>query len=140
MGRRVAAPVQKLADTKAEGGEDYLGRLIKYIPAEIVGLYLAAKGIPVPAEKRSLMLWIIFWACWILTPIDFAVTTKDKDAGKGPLWRQVILGTIAFPVWILALGKEGALSSFGIEEWIASLVLLFVTFVFGFVKPPPEKG
>jgi len=140
MSRRVEAPVQKLAGGKAEGGDDFFGRLIKYIPAEIVGLYLAAKGVPVPDTRREDVLWFIFWACLILTPIYLAFTTRDKDKSLGPLWLQVLLATIAFPIWILALGKEGAFGSWGIEEWISSLILLFVTFIFGLIKPPPEKG
>jgi hypothetical protein len=62
--------------------------------------------------------------------------TTDTSQQKGPLVLQVILGTIAFAVWVFALGGP-----FVLLPWykanIASLVLMFVTFGFGLIDPPP---
>lgn len=136
MSRRIEAPQAKLG--KTEGGDDFPGRLAKYIPAEIVALYVTLKGFPPEtSSQRMSALWIIFWLCLALTPVYLIVTTRDKKSGKGPLWLQVLLATIAFPIWVLALGN-GPLDSFGIETWITSMILAVITFVFGLIKPPPE--
>ena len=113
--------------------EEFLGRLAKYIPAEIVGLYLAASA-PVPKTDGGhlTLLWIIFGTCLLLTPLYMIFVTNDPQ--KGPLWLQVVLATIAFPVWVFAIGGPFAFLSW-YRGYIATIVLVFVSFVFGWVKP-----
>ena len=119
-----------------EGGENLPGRIAKYIPAEIVALYLGAKGIvPVGEPDRMTIVCIIFWVCLALTPIYLAVATREP--GKGPLWLQVLLATIAFPIWTLAIGG-GCFALAENRQFIASLILMLVTFIFGLIKPPAE--
>jgi hypothetical protein len=112
---------------------DYLGRLVGYIPAEIIALYLTATGlVPSSTSVRQTVLWWIFGLCTLLTPVALYFATWDPK--KGPLYLQVILATIAFPVWAFAIG--GPFSSLSwYESWIASLILIFVTFGFGLIKP-----
>jgi hypothetical protein len=116
-------------------GEGYLGRLAKYIPAEIIGLYLTTSGvIPNRADgtTRWLPIWIVFVLNALLVPVFFYfATSSDK---KTPLWPQIILASIAFPVWVFAIG--GPFRYFDwYQSWIAALLLSFVTVVFGFYKP-----
>lgn len=136
MSRRIETGPRdvKLAPTPPTQ-EDFLGRLAKYIPAEIVGLYLAATG-PVPKTDgdHQAILWLIFGACLVLTPIYMWFVTKDPQ--KGPLWLQVILATIAFPVWVFAIGGPFAQLAW-YRGYIATIVLVFVSFVFGLMKPKP---
>ena len=105
---------------KKKGGDDYLGRLAGYIPAEIVGLYLATSAeIPRGANgaRSQTALWIIFALCFVLVPVYFLfATTRDK---KKALWPQVILASIAFPIWIFAIGGPFEHLSW-YEGWIAS--------------------
>lgn len=116
-------------------GEDYFGRLAKYIPVEIVGLYVATSGIVPPATNGSTRcgaLWTLFVLNFILVPIYFIfATSKGK---KRVLWPQVVLASIAFPVWVFALGGPFKCLSW-YEGWIASITLAFVTVAFGFYKP-----
>ena len=133
----MATFLQKFSKGRRVGDEGYFGRLSKYIPAEIVGLYVAATGfIPenVPEEARHTALWWIFGVCLILTPLYLIFVTPEPDKGKGVSWLQVILGTIAFPVWIFALGGPFEFLDW-YRRWIASIVLLFVSAVFGLFKP-----
>lgn len=120
------------------GEESYLGRLIGYIPSEMVALYLFAVGMAASGAQTShaklLAFWVIFFLVWILTPIYmWFVTGRDP---KGPLWPQVILASLAFPIWVYATGGPFALCGwyFG---WIASIVLAFVTVIFGIYRPTP---
>src|SRR5712664_2957247 len=85
--------------------EDYLGRVAKYIPAEIVALYLTTSGmVPLgPDHKpRHLALWIIFGLSWCFAPLYFVFATARNK--KHPLWPQVLLASLAFPVWVFAIG------------------------------------
>jgi len=107
-----------------------LGRLVKYIPAEIVALYLAVSG-PIPKADVT-TLWWVFGLCAVITPFYLFFTTKDKT--KGVLWVQVFLGTFAFPVWVFAIGGP-FLSLPWYKGYIASIVLAFVTFAFAAIKP-----
>jgi len=120
----------------AQKSEEYLGRLAKYIPAEIVGLFIAVSGmVPEGSPSRQNALWIIFIGSFILVPVYLFFATRDPD--KGPLWLQILLASIAFPIWVFALGGPFA----GLpwyEGWISSIVLVFVTVIFGIVKP--KKG
>lgn len=136
MSRRIETGtlVQKLGEN--DKPDDYLGRLVKYIPAEVVAIYLAATGfVPATADDRQTWLWIIFAVCAVLTPIYFYIATKDKKNRKGPLYIQVLLATLAFPVWVFAVGGPFA----GLpwyKSYVASIVLIFVTSIFGKFKPP----
>lgn len=129
-----------LGSARRRGGDDYLGRLAKYIPAEIVGLYLTTAGMVPPSapEKRS-VLWIIFALCFLFVPLYFVFATRDQKKKK-PLWMQVILATTAYPVWVFAIGGPFAdYSWYGGYRYIASITLAFVTVAMGFVQPPPNS-
>src|SRR5215468_647246 len=87
----------------SNAGDDYLGRLLKYIPAELIGLYLAARGV-VPATERNIdrILWIVAAMTWLLVPIYlYFATSRNRQTA---LWWQIVLGTLAFPVWLFAIG------------------------------------
>jgi hypothetical protein len=120
--------------------EDFLGRLLKYIPAEIVGLYLAARGV-VPTKSgadddATTVLWIIAAACWLLVPIYMWVATTRN--GQKPLLVQIALATVAFPVWVFAIAGApvSSLTWSNTHQYIGSVALVFTTFIFGLVKPP----
>jgi hypothetical protein len=124
----------------ATSGEDYLGRLVKYIPAEIVGLFLASRGIvlrPSAGDDTDPALWIIAFICWILVPIFFWIATSR--GGNRPLLLQILLATIAFPVWVLAVGGPPTSSLLWLthHQYIGSVLLLFTTTAFARLKPPP---
>jgi hypothetical protein len=145
MGRRIETGPRRGAKAAAPMGapptiDDFLARLVKYIPTEIVGLYVAAAGF-VPQQANHLpdpLLWWVFGACAVLTPVYLWRVTRDPIQGKGPLWIQIILGSVAFVVWVFALPGP-----FVLLPWyranVASLVLLFVTFGFGLIQPPPGE-
>jgi hypothetical protein len=117
--------------------DDYLGRLLKYIPAEIVGFYLVAAGLisPQPGTPNITGLWVVFALGFVLCVLYFWIATS-RDEGKRPLWSQVILATIAYPVWVFAIG--GPFVSFSwYRSSVASIVLVFATVLFGMYKPEP---
>jgi hypothetical protein len=117
--------------------EDFMGRLLKYIPAEIVGLYLAAKGIVIGTSGKDTetILWLTVAFSWMLVPIYLWVATS-RD-GQKPLLLQILLATIAFPIWIFAVSGPpvSSLQWYSDHQYVGSLILIFVTFIFGLIKP-----
>jgi hypothetical protein len=137
MSRRIQTGIPAgvgAAGAIAGGGphEDFIGRLVKYVPTEIVGLYLAASGV-VPKDQTT-WAWIVFGLCFVITPFYLWFATRDPV--KGPLLLQIALATVAFPVWVFAIGGPFADLPW-YKGFIASIVLIFVTFVFGWIKPKP---
>ncbi len=116
-----------------KNGDDYLGRIAGYIPAEIIGLYLATSR-AIPAGEPQIASWIVFGINCLFVPLYFIFATARGD--KKPLWPQVVLASIAFPVWVFAIG--GPFEPLGwYRNWMASITLAFTTVGFGFYKPKP---
>ena len=109
--------------------DDFLGRLVKYIPTEIIALYVAVTGL-VPKSDAHPALMLIFIACLVLTPIYLWFGTRDP--AKAVPYVQIVLATIGFAVWSFALG--GPFEHIR-PDYVASIVLIFTTFIFGMIKP-----
>ncbi len=136
MSRRIVTPTVGAAAVQPPSRDDYLGRLIKYIPSEIVGLYLFISDV-IPKKGGATdydALWIVFWVCCALTFIYMSVVTKPP--GGKPLWIQVIIATMAFPIWVAAIGGPFVSLSW-YQPWIASIVLAIATVAFGWIEPKP---
>lgn len=85
-----------------EVGEDqYKDKLLKFIPADIIAIYLTLHGLvpvlPADAPKRTLY-WIIFFVILaIAIPWQRMVAKIQK-------WPQVWIGFGAFIVWAITVG------------------------------------
>lgn len=135
MSRRIETGDKVVTLGDGDKRDSYIGRLVGYIPSEIVGLYLFATGmVPATEPNRQTALWIIFSICALVTILYMWRTTHDRQ--KGPLYIQIILATIAFPVWVFALGGP-FMSLSWYKGWIASIVLAGVTLLFGLIEPKP---
>jgi uncharacterized membrane protein YoaK (UPF0700 family) len=119
----------------ATPGDDYLDRLLKYIPAEIIALYLGASNVvPAGDHSYSLALWIITGLTAVCTPVYMFFSTRE--AGKPTLWSQIIISSVAFPIWVFAIG--GPFHSFkwyDQKRWVAAIVISFATFMVGMYIP-----
>lgn len=135
-----AAPV-------ATSGEDgYVSKLVKYIPAEIIALQQLFNGIaPAPEAASDLTNRMVVFGglslgLLVLTPFWFAATTRDK--GEPVAWSQVVLSTLAFAIWLFAVGSPAIslLRSWGLPETgltVSDWSILFAVFVA--VTPMLEK-
>ncbi|MCP5102427.1 MAG: hypothetical protein GY950_03560 [bacterium] len=110
--------------------EDYMGRLLKLIPSEMVAVYMAIQGF-VPAEQAKLGLSIISVVILVLIPPYLKFIQKVESA------TQIIVSTLSFIIWLYGIG--GPFVHFNVHEpWIASAVLLlWTTFVPQFFKSTP---
>jgi hypothetical protein len=129
----------------AEPGDNYLERMVKYVPAEIIGgsmlinaiLLQALKlggqnasmaGFPViTIAQGALILGII------LTPLFCWYVREDGDAW----FINALVSTVAFPFWAYLMGAV-AFAKYQDGNLAAILVLTF-TAVSGLVAPLPRR-
>ena len=86
-------------ESSAPPEDKYKDRLLKYIPAEVVTLYLTLTALLSGAAGLPLWpAWVIFTigiiATWCYLRYQFAVTDRS----------QLVISSIAFVVWVFALG------------------------------------
>lgn len=117
--------------------DDYMGRLIKYVPTEVVTFYAGAQAtLPslFQAEgSRNAALWILFFVGLIGTPLYLWRLQNVKKT------LQLLVSTGAFLVWAFALGDPLA-SALGISAQSADqtgwafLIVAVYTFIVASLK------
>lgn len=112
--------------------DNYLSKLIKYIPSEIVAAYISLRAIVSDDTVNQIMsidyYAVIFYLTLIITPIYTYVTTYETDKEK-PIFHTVA-ATIAFVFWVYALGDYFAESLNNFHDYkLAAILLIFVTLV-----------
>lgn len=130
---------------KADPGDGYLERMVKYVPAEIIafsmvinaileqamksgGGHAAMAGVPVPIIAAIALVV----AC-VLTPLFCWYVRQDGDA-----WvTNAVVSTIALPFWAYLMGAV-AFAPFHDGNLAAILVMSF-TVMSGLVAPRPDK-
>ena len=84
------------ADKEIDG---YRDKLLKYIPAEVTAYYIAIDAlIRSQAGLNVPLYWSVFVFAAILTPLYLWRVAKVEK------YVQIIISTIAFVVWVFALG------------------------------------
>ncbi len=129
-GSRVAAGVNATTDPILE----FLGRWVKWIPAEVIAIYAAAvaqlqpkpDGIPQPPVV-SVELWAI---ALVFTPVIVGVASVLGNATQR-VWR-IIFSIPAFLVWSSTIPHSAwaKLDVFADNQIIAYVVLAFLSLVF----------
>lgn len=124
MGRRIITEEYQGTGkgTKLDG---YFDKLIKYIPTEIVGGWIAIIGLIKSASDipTNTILWILLVIFTILTALYILKQTSEP---KKPLAiKQTTLSTIAFIVWVFALGEPFDTLSFYNPIYGSILLILF---------------
>lgn len=105
---------------------EYLQKLVKLIPSEVILLYSAALAF-MPGNLAAQL--VIIGVCTVLTPLYLLFGAKVKN------YVQVVLSTFSFIVYAFASG--GALTTAPwYQSWIPGLVLMLFAFIVPmFVKP-----
>jgi hypothetical protein len=86
------------AATEIPGVPDsYSARLLKLIPAEVISLYVSLTALASTAHPR--LPWIIFAIALLGVPFHLLLIAKVTKP------RQVLLSTVAFAIWTLAIGS-----------------------------------
>ena len=98
----------------------FLQNLVKLIPVEIVALWAIISGF-IPVTASTISVWIIFGALTLLVPFYVIFAMKVKKIS------QIVLMTLAFPIWVFAIGGLPGISWF--EPWMISVALALFTLV-----------
>jgi hypothetical protein len=98
---------------QAVGGapaDSFAGRIVKYVPADIVAAWLALVALLSAGERYRGLLWLVWAVLLAITPIWTLRVTRA--AGKPPAWAQAAVSTMAFTVWVFATGVPFSWLSF----------------------------
>jgi len=112
--------------SRDEAFRDYLSRLTKLIPAEIIGLYLIGNGFIHSQNHISTTVWAVI--CFIFLIISRLYGTMDPELDLPPQTLPVILSGIAFISWIYLIG--GPFEAFNIHiKWLGAVFVLTISFL-----------
>lgn len=108
--------------------DKYKDRLLKYIPADVIAIYLTLQGFVAmlhdPAPIRALH-WVVFAIILIIT-----IPWQRKVAKIGK-WTQVWIGTGAFVVWAITVGEPFTATNLGVwyQSAYGAIILALYTFL-----------
>ena len=132
MSRRIV--VSQLQATGSGGVDGYFDRVVKYIPGDVVALWLTVSGLISSAADvpKSQLLWGAF----VLGAVFTLLWTKWRtdQQGSATAKTQIIVSTVAFGVWVFALGGPFADLAW-YRPLYGSLVLIVCTVLFGRILP-----
>ncbi len=113
------------------GTEQYLSKLIRYIPAPIIAAYTAATGMIAEDPVHLLYLsWAVFAVCLVLAPLYVWFVPDSIQDNKDCSKRfHVVASIISFAVWGFALGGPFALTFEWYRPLYGSLALIFSTLI-----------
>lgn len=121
--------------TENKSTDDYLGQVVKFIPAEVVAFYVAAFGLFASAKEGTpieTLAWITFGVGFAGTIVyTFLVGKKDKVPN---VLLKTVFGVIGFVIWAYTLGGP-----FAPYSWYNSLYGSFGILVFLFGIPAVYK-
>lgn len=96
-------------------------QLIALVPAEAVGLYVAAIG--AAAEADEWVRWLLFGAVLVLTPTWVTVNYWEEKGGRTGLpWFELVVGTLAFVAWTTTV-PSGTFDDLGAPVWAGTIVV-----------------
>lgn len=117
-------------ETTAAPESDFKDRLVKLIPSEIVTAYVTIKGLiaamTTPATQTSTLSWIVIAVLFALTPVYLSKISNVKKTG------QLIFTSLAFLVWVMAIGSPINLILGFPSASIGSIILILYTLMIPF--------
>ncbi len=134
MGRRVITSQMQSAGQPSGTVDTYTDKLIKYIPADIVAGWTAVSGLIAgrDADQQGTLLWVVFLVALVITPLWISRVTGRS--GMKPATTQIVISTVAFVVWVFALGGPFAGLSW-YDPVYGSLLLIGFTFIVPIINP-----
>src|SRR5438445_3962 len=111
MSRRIVS-ISYQAKGAGQRVDTYFDRVVKYIPADIVSAWVFVTAAVKTATDvpQATILWIAFGCGVVLTA--FWTLKQTREPGKPAAILQTAVATIAFGVWVFALGEPFASLSF----------------------------
>lgn len=104
-------PVEPVITETVSG---YVNKFMQYVPSEVISVYLLGKAM-YPNGANEVGVWAVI--CWVLA---FAVRWfGTQGEGKIP---NVVLTTLAFPLWVMAIG--GTILGFTFGAQMSTLIVM----------------
>jgi hypothetical protein len=139
MSRRIVT--KQLQSTEAgetQKLDGYFDRLVKYIPADVVGLWLVGVGLinQIDTAKAVVMI-VFFFTCLGITA--WWTYDQTKEPGKVTARTQIVIASIAFAVWVIALQGADIRAAFNrYQPAIGSLLLLVFSTIVARIVPKED--
>jgi hypothetical protein len=138
--KRAAIRAQADGDISAKQNtfKDYMARLIKLIPGEVIGVFVTGLGLLPEADPENTNIWldpVHIWAfvCLLLVIFVRIWGTRDSSgSAKSIQWGVVFISSISYYLWVNAMGQR----FFYPDTWspqIISLTIIIWTFIIGYV-------
>lgn len=129
---KIDSMILELGSKPANKADSYSDRLMKYIPTEIIALYITLDTIIRSSGGNSSSTIVINWIVFLFCILAIILVLLRKDKVKSMIQISVSVG--AFAVWIFALG--GPFLELGWYETLyGALLLPAYTFLVPFIKP-----
>jgi len=108
-------------------------RLLKYIPVETIGLYLALEGI-IKSPEMGIRQRRFYLGATLVVSLVFTWLYLRRIA-KVQLASQSLISCFALMVWVFAMGGIFATFAF-YRPWQGTAALIVVTSFLAFIEPP----
>jgi hypothetical protein len=117
--------------------DKYKDKLLKYIPADVVAIYLTLRAL-VDAVSQPAPIQVIYW---VIFGIMFVITVPwQRNVARIAKWEQVWVGTGAFFFWAVSLGSP--FTAQGLGTWYqpvyGAMLLALYTFLIPLLVPEPK--
>jgi hypothetical protein len=136
MSRRIVTKTFQGMDA-SQNVDGYFDRLIKYIPSDVVGLWLVGTSLidtGATGDARGPALIAYFIACWVIAGTWTYLQTRKP--GEEAAKTQIAIATVAFGVWVLTLqGRDVHYVLTSYKPVYGSLLLILYTTVVAKVVP-----
>ncbi|NEQ39160.1 MAG: hypothetical protein F6K40_24060 [Okeania sp. SIO3I5] len=125
MSRRIIETKLQASNSATEV-DSYFEKIMKYIPSEIVGAWIAIQGIAESTNNQNpIFLWGIIIFLAILT--FFYIKKRTDEENKKTALKQTIISVIAFAIWAFAIGGEPFESLSFYNSGLGSILLIIYT-------------
>lgn len=135
--RRPDVGVRKVSRGSGEELKQYLDRLMRVIPGEVVGLYLIGSGFVPEGQRAGHIAWFAFCFTALIVIRVFGNTDPARNQQPQPV--PIVLSVVAFVIWVYTIG--GPFREFGMDvPWIGSLLVLAWSFVIPYFYKGEAEG
>lgn len=117
--------------------KQYLDRLMKMIPGEVVGLYLVGSGFVPQDQPVALIGWSVLCLVAVIALRLYGTTNLARD--QRPDIAHTIISCCAFTIWVYTLGGPFKQPYDLHRPWIGSLSVLAFMFFAPLLYKGPEK-
>jgi hypothetical protein len=129
----VATSTQPAGGVKVPTADDYLTKLLKYVPVEVLGAYLFIEGLVTTNvdDPKQLQTWL-FWIL-VITMVLSAVYARTVLSVVRT--SQIAMGAVGIAVYVFATGGWFATTAW-YESWFSGIALVLFGFLVAVIKLP----